>query len=133
MFLNFTIFVFKCWILLKPVQGDVDGNLHFSIPSMNRLNQTEPATFSILSCWAFFRDSVFLYFVNHNILIMCSSYFLNIISLARGHDLKLFHQQTALACLHVWKTFQHNLFRFLSRYTMLENIYNCYSLFVNIK
>jgi hypothetical protein len=29
---------------------------------MNRLNQTEPATFSILPCWAFFRDSVFLYF-----------------------------------------------------------------------
>jgi hypothetical protein len=29
---------------------------------MNRLNQTEPATFSILSCWAFFWDSVFLYF-----------------------------------------------------------------------
>jgi hypothetical protein len=28
---------------------------------MNRLNQTEPATFSILSCWAFFRDSVFIY------------------------------------------------------------------------
>jgi hypothetical protein len=26
---------------------------------MNRLNQTEPATFSILSCWAVFRDSVF--------------------------------------------------------------------------
>jgi hypothetical protein len=29
---------------------------------MNRLNQTEPATFSILPCWAFFRDSVFIYF-----------------------------------------------------------------------
>jgi hypothetical protein len=56
-------FVFKCWILLKPVLGGVDGNLHFPVPSMNRLNQTEPATFSILSCWAFFRDSVFLYFV----------------------------------------------------------------------
>jgi predicted PP-loop superfamily ATPase len=28
---------------------------------MNRLNQTEPTTFSILLCWAFFRDSVFLY------------------------------------------------------------------------
>jgi hypothetical protein len=30
---------------------------------MNRINQTEPATFSILSCWAFFRDSVSLYFM----------------------------------------------------------------------
>jgi hypothetical protein len=30
---------------------------------MNRLNQTEPATFSILSCWTFFMDSVFLYFI----------------------------------------------------------------------
>jgi hypothetical protein len=29
---------------------------------MNRLNQAEPATFSILSFWAFFRDSYFLYF-----------------------------------------------------------------------
>jgi hypothetical protein len=31
--------------------------------NMNRLNQTEPATFSILPCWAFFRDSVFIYFM----------------------------------------------------------------------
>jgi hypothetical protein len=29
---------------------------------MNRLNQTEPATFSILPCWAFFKDSIFIYF-----------------------------------------------------------------------
>jgi hypothetical protein len=41
----------------------VDGILHFPVPSMNRLNQTEPATFSILSCWAFFRDSVLLYLI----------------------------------------------------------------------
>jgi hypothetical protein len=41
---------------------NVDGNLHFPVPSMNRLNQTEPATFSILPCWAFFRDSAFIYF-----------------------------------------------------------------------
>jgi hypothetical protein len=27
------------------------------------LNQTEPATFSILPCWAFFKDSYFHYFV----------------------------------------------------------------------
>jgi hypothetical protein len=52
----------KCWILLKPVLGGVDGSLHLTVPSMNRLNQTEPATFSILSCWAFFRNSYFLYF-----------------------------------------------------------------------
>jgi hypothetical protein len=32
------------------------------VVSMNRLNQTEPATFLILSCWAFFRDSVFPYY-----------------------------------------------------------------------
>jgi hypothetical protein len=43
------------------VLGGVDGNLHFPVPSMNRLNQTEPATFLILPCWAFFRDSVFIY------------------------------------------------------------------------
>jgi hypothetical protein len=48
----------KCWILLKPVLG-VDGSLHLTVPSMNRFNQTEPATFSDLSCWAIFRDSYF--------------------------------------------------------------------------
>jgi hypothetical protein len=31
------------------VLGGVDGNLHFPVPSMNRLNQTEPATFSIIN------------------------------------------------------------------------------------
>jgi hypothetical protein len=36
---------------------------------MNRLNQTEPATFSILPCWSFFRDSVFIYFNERNIFI----------------------------------------------------------------
>jgi hypothetical protein len=36
--------------------------LHFPVPPMNRLNQTESATFSILFCWTFFWDSVFLYF-----------------------------------------------------------------------
>jgi hypothetical protein len=45
------------------VLGGVDGNLHFPVPFMNRLNQTEPATFSILPCWAFFRDSIFIYFI----------------------------------------------------------------------
>jgi hypothetical protein len=33
---------------------------------MNRLNQTEPATFSILSCWAFFKDSYFSLFCYGN-------------------------------------------------------------------
>jgi hypothetical protein len=49
--------------LLEPVLGGVDGNLHFPVPSMNRLNQTKPAIFSILPCWAFFKDYVFLYFI----------------------------------------------------------------------
>jgi hypothetical protein len=62
-FQNFTIFVFKCWILLKPVQRGVGSNLHFPVPSINRLNQTEPATFSILPCWTFFRESVFSIFL----------------------------------------------------------------------
>jgi hypothetical protein len=52
---------FKCWILLKPVLRGVGDSLHLTVPSMNRLNQTEHATFSILPCWAFFRDSYFLY------------------------------------------------------------------------
>jgi hypothetical protein len=55
------ICVFKCWILLKPVLECVDGNLHFPVPSMNRLNPAESVTFLISSCWVFFRDSVFLY------------------------------------------------------------------------
>jgi hypothetical protein len=37
--------------------GGVEGSLHLTEPSMNRLNQTESATFSILPCWAFFGDS----------------------------------------------------------------------------
>ena len=40
----------------------VNGSLHFPLPSMNRLYQTEPATFAILLFWAFFRGSFFLYF-----------------------------------------------------------------------
>jgi hypothetical protein len=50
------------------VQGGVDGSLHLTVPSMNRLNQTEPATFSILSFWAFFRDFCLLYFFENIIL-----------------------------------------------------------------
>jgi hypothetical protein len=52
-------FVFKYWSLLKPVIGDVDDNLQFPVPSMNRLNRTEPATFKILTSWTFYWDSVF--------------------------------------------------------------------------
>jgi hypothetical protein len=33
---------------------------------MNRLNQTEPATFSILPRWAFFRDSYFTLFLKYD-------------------------------------------------------------------
>jgi hypothetical protein len=39
-----------------------DGSLHLDVPSMNRLNQTEPATFSILPRWTFFGDSYFTKF-----------------------------------------------------------------------
>jgi hypothetical protein len=37
----------KCWIVLKPVLGGVEGCLHLTVPSMSRLNQTESATFLI--------------------------------------------------------------------------------------
>jgi hypothetical protein len=40
------------------------GSLHLPVLSMNRFNQTEPATFYILSFWDFFRDSDFRYFNN---------------------------------------------------------------------
>jgi hypothetical protein len=33
----------------KAGASGVDSNLHFPVPLMNTLNQTEPATFSILS------------------------------------------------------------------------------------
>jgi hypothetical protein len=58
----------KCWIRLKPVLGGVDGSLHFTVSSMNRLNQTEPATVSILSFWAFFGEFYFLYLVYNNLI-----------------------------------------------------------------
>jgi hypothetical protein len=45
----------------------VVGNFHFPLPSMNRLNQTEPATFSLLSLCVFFEDSLFLS-ISDNIL-----------------------------------------------------------------
>jgi hypothetical protein len=45
---KFYQFMFKCWILLKPMLGGVDGSLHLTVSFKNRLNQTEPATFSIL-------------------------------------------------------------------------------------
>jgi hypothetical protein len=43
--------------------GGMYDNLHFLLPSMNRLDQTEPATFSILLFYAFFKNFVFLYFI----------------------------------------------------------------------
>ena len=49
--------MFKCLILLKPVLVGVDSSLHFTLLSMNRLNQTETATFAILLFWAFYRGS----------------------------------------------------------------------------
>jgi hypothetical protein len=67
---QFHHFRLKCWVLLKPVLGGVNGNLNFPVPSMNRLNQT-PVTFSILSCWDFFRDSVSLYFRTNLIILFC--------------------------------------------------------------
>jgi hypothetical protein len=36
---HFTIFVFKCSILLKPVPEGVHGTLHFPLQSMKKLTQ----------------------------------------------------------------------------------------------
>jgi hypothetical protein len=68
----------KCWSLLKPLLWGVDGSLHLTVPSMNRLNQTEPATFSVLPCWTFFRDSYFLYF-SISICCFCTDFQLDLI------------------------------------------------------
>jgi hypothetical protein len=51
-------------------------NTSADVSSMNRLNQTEPATFSIVLYWTFFRDSVFLYltiFPNHPWIVLFSN------------------------------------------------------------
>ena len=39
--------------MLKPVLGGVGGNLQFTLPSMNRFNQTGSTIFAILLFWAF--------------------------------------------------------------------------------
>jgi hypothetical protein len=49
-----------CWGV-KPMLGRVAGHLHFPVPSLNRLEKTEPVTFSVLSFLAFFGDFVFLF------------------------------------------------------------------------
>jgi hypothetical protein len=36
---------------------------HLPVLSLNRLNQTEPAMFLILSFWDYFRDSAFRYLI----------------------------------------------------------------------
>jgi hypothetical protein len=56
-------------LTLTPVLGGggVDGYLLFPIPSMNRVGQTEPLTFSLLSFCALFRDNGFLYFISYSI------------------------------------------------------------------
>jgi hypothetical protein len=68
MFLNskFHHFYVKCWILFKQM---LDGNLHLTVPSFNRLSQTEFTTFSILPFWTFFRESYFLYFAKLKALL----------------------------------------------------------------
>jgi hypothetical protein len=51
------------------VLGGVNGNLLLPLQSMNRLNQTEPAIFSILSFEACFKDLLLsLYFVIYTLL-----------------------------------------------------------------
>ena len=45
--------------MLKLMLGGMDGRLRFPLPSMDGLNQTEPATFAILFFRAFFRVSKF--------------------------------------------------------------------------
>jgi hypothetical protein len=52
----------------------MEGNLKLQLPTMIRLNQTDPAKFSILACWAFVRDSVFLYFIKLQYYIQINVY-----------------------------------------------------------
>jgi hypothetical protein len=50
----------KMYVLTKWLYHSTEHT--HTVPTMNRLNQTEPATFSILPLWDFFRDSYFSYF-----------------------------------------------------------------------
>jgi hypothetical protein len=50
-------------VLYEHVHAELSYSLHLTVPSMILLNQTEPATFLILSCRAFIRDSYFLYVI----------------------------------------------------------------------
>jgi hypothetical protein len=59
------------FFLYKEKGLGVDGSFHFTVLSMDRLNQTEPATFLILPCWAFFRDSYFSLCYRH-ISVVCA-------------------------------------------------------------
>ena len=54
--------MFKCWILLKSLLGGMDFSLHLPLLSMNRINQTEPATFSVCCVGLTLRVQFFLYF-----------------------------------------------------------------------
>jgi hypothetical protein len=58
-------------ILLKPVLRGMHVNFHFPLLSVNRLNQTETATFSILSGWAFF-GSLYFSLSNRHFSVVCS-------------------------------------------------------------
>ena len=55
----------KCWNPLKPVLGGMEYSLHLPLPTMNRLNQTEPSTFSILTLWSFRMGYIFHIFSKH--------------------------------------------------------------------
>jgi hypothetical protein len=60
---------------------------------MNRLNQTEPATFSILPFWAIFRDSVFIYFNLTFLLGTYKSNRPNTKSATVGHSIMCFRKR----------------------------------------
>ena len=60
---NLTITMFKCWILLKPVLGSVDGSLHLhvALPSTNRLSQTVTCNILKFCCFELSLELFFQY------------------------------------------------------------------------
>jgi hypothetical protein len=54
---SFSLVRMQMFINISPVLRIVDDILHFPVPSTNRLNDTEPATVSII--WALSFDSFF--------------------------------------------------------------------------
>jgi hypothetical protein len=101
---NFTITMIQCWILLKPVLEGIAGSLYLTVPSMNKPNQTEPATFSILLFCPIFWDSLFLSILIWSQTVISRYYeYFRALLVHNVPNRALFHAQTFQAEKKNWK------------------------------